>query len=75
MTTKKYRMQDEMDLLKQWEEHEKITFSGWDFTHIKDSWENEPLPWDYKNIIETYLSCDMKLLDMSSSMRRKCIGF
>lgn len=52
-------------LRKTWEEEEKIAhIHGWDFSHIHGRYEEEDdLPWDYKQIIEEYLTDDMKLLD------------
>jgi len=58
MTTKK--------LKNEWLEYEKIPFQGWDFSQIKDSWENEALPWDYRKIVNKYLSLDLELLDMGT---------
>lgn len=53
-------------LKKEWLKYEKIKFSGWDFSYIKDSWENETLPWDYAKIVNKYLSADLELLDMGT---------
>lgn len=40
---------------------------GWNFSHIKDRYrEEEDLPWDYKDMIDTYLKDDMKLLDIDT---------
>ncbi|GIO26309.1 methyltransferase domain-containing protein [Ornithinibacillus bavariensis] len=51
---------------KEWTKYEKVKFKGWDFSHIKDGWENETLPWDYARIINKYLSSDLELLDMGT---------
>ncbi|WP_299093278.1 class I SAM-dependent methyltransferase [uncultured Metabacillus sp.] len=53
-------------LKKEWLEYEKVPFEGWDFSYIKDSWENETLPWDYTEIVKKYLSSDIELLDMGT---------
>ena len=52
-------------LRKEWEAEEKIAhIHGWDFSHIHGRYDEEDnLPWDYKQIIEEYLTDDMKLLD------------
>ncbi|MCM3413722.1 class I SAM-dependent methyltransferase [Metabacillus litoralis] len=59
-------MMNENELIKKWMKYEKIKFDGWDFSHIKDSWENESLPWDYADIVKNYLSSDLELLDMGT---------
>lgn len=54
-------------LLKmKWLKYEKIKFTGWDFSDIKDSWENEDLPWNYTEIVKKYLFPDLELLDMGT---------
>lgn len=54
------------ELIEEWLKYETINFDGWDFSHIKDSWENESLPWDYADIVKNYLSSDVELLDMGT---------
>ena len=56
------------ELRKEWEAEEKIAhIHGWDFSHIHGRYDEEDnLPWDYKQIIEEYLSDDMKLLDFDT---------
>jgi SAM-dependent methyltransferase len=59
-------MMNKNELIKKWIRYEKIKFDGWDFSYIKDSWENESLPWDYAAIVNKYLSSDLELLDMGT---------
>lgn len=56
------------ELRKEWEAEEKIAhIHGWDFSHIHGRYEEEEdLPWDYKEIIEEYLTDDMKLFDFDT---------
>lgn len=55
------------DNLKEfWKEEEKKGFKGWDFSHLKDRWEDEELPWNYGDILNKYLKSDYKLLDMGT---------
>ncbi len=53
------------ELRRGWEtEEETAHIHGWDFSHIHGRYEEEDdLPWDYKDIIDRYLTDDMKLLD------------
>ncbi|WP_085992084.1 class I SAM-dependent methyltransferase [Oceanobacillus senegalensis] len=54
-------------LKKEWLKYEEeVNFEGWDFSHIKDDWENETLPWDFTRIINKYLSSNLELLDMGT---------
>lgn len=55
-------------LLEEWLQEEKIAhIHGWDFSHIKDKYEEgKDLPWDYGEIIRKYLTPDMKLLDIDT---------
>ncbi len=56
---------DEQELGKVWENEERAAYvNGWDFSHIKDRYEEEKdLPWDYRELIGLYLKDGMKLLD------------
>lgn len=56
------------ELLKIWLHEEEIAhIHGWDFSHIKGKYEEgKNLPWDYKEVIQKYLSPDMKLLDIDT---------
>lgn len=49
-----------------WQSEEQRAFSGWDFSHIKSRWSSEPLPWDYKTIVEKYLEPSQDLLDVGT---------
>ena len=56
------------ELLDEWLQEEKIAhIHGWDFSHISGKYEEEnDLPWDYREIIEKYLTPEMKLLDIDT---------
>ncbi|WP_297421403.1 class I SAM-dependent methyltransferase [Clostridium sp.] len=49
-----------------WKKEEQMSFAGWNFSNLNNRWENEKLPWDYKELIEKYLKADYKLLDMGT---------
>lgn len=53
-------------LLKLWLQEEEIAhIHGWDFSHINGKYEAEhDLPWNYEEIVRTYLRPDKKLLDI-----------
>jgi 2-polyprenyl-3-methyl-5-hydroxy-6-metoxy-1,4-benzoquinol methylase len=41
-------------------------FAGWDFSYLDRRMEQDPLPWDYKNIVERNISGKETLLDMDT---------
>lgn len=55
-------------LLKTWLREEQIAhIKGWDFSHICDRYEEEEdLPWDYRSVIEKYLTPETRLLDIDT---------
>lgn len=55
-------------LLQAWLQEEEIAhIHGWDFSYIKDRYEEgKDLPWSYRDIIAKYLSPDMKVLDIDT---------
>lgn len=55
-------------LLKLWLQEEEIAhIHGWDFSHINGKCEAEhDLPWNYEEIVRTYLRPDKKLLDIDT---------
>ncbi|MBM7833317.1 class I SAM-dependent methyltransferase [Clostridium sardiniense] len=49
-----------------WKMDEDMSFKGWDFSYLDNRWEEELIPWDYKNIVENYLKNTYTLLDMGT---------
>ena len=48
-------------------EQEAAHIHGWDFSHINGRFEEEnDLPWDYRQIVLSYLKEDMELLDIDT---------
>lgn len=45
---------------------EQKSFIGWDFSYLEGRVTEEPLNWDYKKIIKSYLKKTDKLLDMGT---------
>lgn len=50
-------------LKMQWLEEENYAFTGWDFSHLDGRRKSEELPWDYREILKTYIKSTDKLLD------------
>jgi len=42
------------------------SFSGWDFSHLDGRMTTEPLPWDYRSIVDERLKPSDRLLDMGT---------
>lgn len=63
MDEKKY-----MKLLNLWLNEEKAAYiKGWDFSHIRNRYkEEEDFPWDFFDVIKTYLRESDYLLDMET---------
>lgn len=54
------------DLKTFWENEQSKAFQGWDFTYLNGRWKEEPLSWDYKQIVQSYLRPTDNLLDMGT---------
>ena len=55
------------ELIAAWRAEERIAcIRGWDFSHIDGRYEEEKLPWDYREIIRRYLDPSMKILDIDT---------
>ena len=53
--------------IQQWKTEEKIAhIHGWDFSHIDGRCVEQPLPWDYRQVVKGYLKPEMKLLDIDT---------
>lgn len=48
------------------EKEEKYSFLGWDFSHLDNRWESEPLDWNYSEIVKSYLKPTDALLDIGT---------
>lgn len=57
---------DYNELKELWKKEEKISFKGWDFSYLKNRWEDDDLPWNYNDIVKKYLNTDYKLLDIGT---------
>lgn len=53
-------------LKKQWSREENFAFKGWDFSHIGEQYESDELPWDYKQIVLSFLKSTDELLDIGT---------
>lgn len=58
-------MQNE-DLIRQWEAEENYAFQGWDFSHLDGRRDCPEPPWDYKEVVKSYLNDTDILLDMGT---------
>ncbi len=58
----------EDELIQSWKAEERIAhIHGWDFSHIEGRYaEDTDFPWDYRQVIKTYLTPDRKLLDIDT---------
>lgn len=54
------------ELIEKWKQEEKMSFSGWDFSHIKDRMIDDVLPWNYMSLAKTLVSNSKSLLDIAT---------
>lgn len=55
------------DLLKeQWLKEENAPFAGWDFSYLKDRWNEENPPWDYLAMAKSLVEKSQAVLDMGT---------
>lgn len=57
---------DKQKLLELWKSEETFPFSGWDFSHIKGRYEEEPVPWNYRGIVKSQMHPGTIMLDMGT---------
>lgn len=57
---------DKNELKKIWKAEEARSFHGWDFFYLNGRCDSENIPWDYKQMIHSYLSDSDMLLDMGT---------
>lgn len=53
-------------LLEYLQKEEEQAFKGWDFSYLDGRWDDEQLPWDYKQLVLQYLNPNLKLLDIGT---------
>ena len=57
----------EHEALRQtWLAEEAASFQGWDFSYLDRRFIEEPLPWDYREVVWQYLQPEHRLLDMGT---------
>ncbi len=55
-----------MDLIEKWKKEEKVPFSGWDFSHLKNRMIEEKLPWNYNLLAKKLIRKSKAVLDMGT---------
>ena len=59
-----------------WKKEEEIAhIHGWDFSHIEGRCVEQPLPWDYRQVVRQYLKPEMKLLDIDTGGGEVLLSF
>ena len=57
---------DRDHLYSLWAKAQQQPLEGWDFSHLDGRMESGALPWDYREIVCSYLRPDSRLLDMGT---------
>ena len=62
--------------IHKWKAEEEIAYiHGWDFSHIDGRCVEQPLPWDYREVVKSYLKPDMMLLDIDTGGGEVLLSF
>ena len=59
-------MMKKQELRALWQVEEQAAFNGWDFSHLDSRWQEEPLPWDYRALVQAHLQPSHRLLDVGT---------
>lgn len=63
-------------MIELWKKEEEIAhIHGWDFSHIDGRCVEQPLPWDYRQVVGQYLKPEMKLLDIDTGGAEVLLSF
>ena len=63
-------------MIELWQKEEEIAhIHGWDFSHIEGRCVEQPLPWDYRQVVGQYLKPEMKLLDIDTGGGEVLLSF
>ena len=63
-------------MIELWKKEEEIAhIHGWDFSHIEGRCVEQPLPWDYRQVVGQYLKPEMKLLDIDTGGGEVLLSF
>jgi len=54
------------DLRRRWLAEQDCGFAGWDFSYLDGRTATDPLPWDYRAVVDEHLKPSGRLLDMGT---------
>lgn len=55
-----------MDQIEEWMTESRLAMHGWDFSHLDGRWENERLPWSYRDLVSANLEDNLMWLDVDT---------
>lgn len=68
-------MQEIVKIDENWKKAELEDFTGWDFSKLDGRWVCEGIPWDYDNLVKSYLKKNSKLLDIDTGGGELLLSF
>lgn len=66
---------NDQKLKNQWLIEERAGFQGWDFSRIDGRYRSGALPWDYHEIVMSYLRPNHRLLDLGTGGGEELLSF
>ncbi|WP_125703614.1 methyltransferase domain-containing protein [Lacticaseibacillus daqingensis] len=55
-----------MNQVDEWMAESQLAMHGWDFSHLDGRWENEQLPWRYRDLVNDNLEDSLMWLDVDT---------
>lgn len=66
---------DDSALIELWQREESEPFSGWDFSHLKDRYTEDPPAWSYEDLARDLIRVSESVLDMGTGGGEKLLEF
>jgi SAM-dependent methyltransferase len=65
----------ERELVRQWQQEERKSFTGWDFSYLDDRWRSEGPPWSYEEMVKPLMVTASSVLDLGTGGGERLLEF
>ena len=65
----------EKELVGQWQQQERQSFTGWDFSYLDHRWRSEEPPWSYEEMVKPLMVAASSVLDLGTGGGEKLLEF
>lgn len=55
-----------MEKIELWQHENQLAMHGWDFSHLKGRWDNQALPWNYRQLVQAHMQDAQMWLDVDT---------